>query len=103
MEIKNGLLNTYIEDSFVIIKIKPNIIPMSPNIEDKNISEYLHILINDWRSWYVNINEQIAVTETTITIIGDTIPALTAASPSTKAPRIESDVPLDEGVSESAS
>ena len=44
-----------------------------------------------------------AVIATTITIIGDTIPALTAASPKTKAPSIESDVPLLVGVNASAS
>ena len=40
---------------------------------------------------------------TTITIIGDTIPALTAASPKTKAPKIERDAPLTLGVRASAS
>ena len=44
-----------------------------------------------------------AVTATTITIIGDTIPALTAASPKTSAPNIEREAPLDDGVSASPS
>ena len=36
-------------------------------------------------------------------MIGETIPALTAASPRTKAPKIEREVPLDAGVRASAS
>ena len=59
--------------------------------------------MNDWKSWYVKNIEQIAVTATTITIIGDTIPALTAASPKTSAPSIEREVPLEVGVKASAS
>ena len=47
--------------------------------------------------------EHIAVIATTITIIGETIPAATAASPSTSAPKIERDVPLVVGVRASAS
>ena len=36
-------------------------------------------------------------------MIGETIPALTAASPNTIAPKIDSDVPLDDGVNASPS
>ena len=59
--------------------------------------------MNDWKSWYEKIIEEIAVIATTITMIGETIPALTAASPKTRAPSIESDAPLAVGVLASAS
>ena len=47
--------------------------------------------------------EQSAVIATIITIIGEIIPADTAASPKTSAPRIERDVPLEDGFNASAS
>ena len=47
--------------------------------------------------------ELIALIATTITLIGETIPADTAASPKTKAPSIEREVPLELGVNSSPS
>lgn len=101
--IRNGLPNDLILDRLVIKKIKPNRIPIIPSMHDSIINKYLYNLINDWKSWYEKNIEHIAVIATTITIIGETIPAETAASPKTRAPSIERDVPLKVGVRASAS
>ena len=59
--------------------------------------------MNDWKSWYEKYIELIAVIAIMITMIGDIIPADTAASPNTNAPNIEREVPFDDGFSASAS
>ena len=46
----------------------------------------------------LNTNPVIDVKATTITAIGDTKPALTAASPRTNAPTMLIDVPIEEGI-----
>ena len=101
--IKNGLPKDLMLDKLVIKNIKPKSIPIIPSMHDNIIIKYLYSLINDWKSWYEKNIEDIAVNATTITIIGETIPAETAASPRTNAPKIERDVPLEVGVKASAS
>ena len=81
----------------------PNRIPIIPKKHDSIINKYLYNLIDDWKSWYEKNIDDIAVIATTITIIGETIPAETAASPKTNAPSIDNEVPLVVGVSASAS
>lgn len=101
--IRNGFSNDFILQRLVSKIINPNNIPIIPRNEDAIISEYLYILIKDWNSWYEKNMEQSAVIATMITIIGEIIPAETAASPKTSAPRIERDVPLEDGFNASAS
>ena len=101
--IKNGLPNDFILHRVVSIRIKQNRIPINPRNEENIIRVYLYVLMNDWKSWSEKNIDDIAVIATTITIIGDIIPALTAASPRPRAPSIERDVPLDDGFSASAS
>ena len=50
------------------------------------------------KSISVNNNPQIEVIATTIITIGDTIPALTAASPKTRAPTILIAAPIGDGI-----
>ena len=102
-EIIKGLLNDFILQSLVNINKKPNTIPIIPKKHDNIIVKYLYNLIEDWKSWKAKNIELIAVIATTITIIGETIPADTAASPKTRAPSIEREVPLVVGVKASAS
>lgn len=85
------------------IKVIPIVNPIIPKKDTIIINKYLQNLITPCRFKYVNSSEQIDVKATTITIIGETSPALTAASPNTRAPKIERDVPLDVGVLESPS
>ena len=101
--IKNGFPNDFILHRFVNKIMNPNSIPIIPRNDEANINKYLYNLMNDWNSWYEKYIEHIAVIATTITIIGEIIPADTAASPNTSAPSIESDVPLEDGFSASAS
>jgi hypothetical protein len=101
--IRNGFPNDLILHKFVNKIINPNNIPIIPRNEAVIISKYLYSLTNDWNSWYEKNIEHIAVIATTITIIGDIIPADTAASPSTNAPNIDKDVPREEGFNASAS
>lgn len=65
---------------FAIIK------PYIPRVADKNINIYLTILREFATSILGITNEDIAVTANIIIIIGLTIPALTAASPSITPP-----------------
>ena len=62
-----------------------------------------HILIELTTSISLNKNDDIDDIAITIIIIGDINPALTAASPSTRAPTIEMDVPKALGILVSAS
>ena len=101
--IRNGFPNDFISHRFVNNRMKPNNIPIIPNTDDNIINKYLYALINDWKSWYEKNIELISVIATTITIIGEIIPADTAASPNTSAPNMERDVPLDDGFNASAS
>ena len=56
-----------------------------------------------WKSTNIKSSEHIEEIEIIITIIGETNPALTAASPRIRAPNIETDAPLEVGVLESPS
>ena len=77
--------------------------PINPNREDSIIHMYLQNLMLPWKSTKMNNKEQMEDIEIIITIIGETNPALTAASPKMRAPSIETDAPLEVGVLESPS
>ena len=100
---RNGFPNDFILQRFVKSIINPYNIPTIPKKHDNIIKRYLYVLMNDWKSWYEKYIELMAVIAITITMIGDIIPAATAASPSTSAPNIERDVPFDDGFNASAS
>ena len=63
--------------------------PYNPNIVAPIMKIIRYILSAFVNSGSENINEEIAVMATTIIMIGDTIPADTAASPKIKAPTME--------------
>ena len=68
--------------------------PISPSIVAAIMNRNLHILIPFTTSMSVNSNPLTLVIATTIITIGETIPALTAASPSTSAPTIDTAAPI---------
>ena len=72
-------------------------IPNIPEIDAKNKNINLQVLREFKIFISENINPDIIVIAITIIIIGDTIPALTAASPSINAPTIESVFPATFG------
>ena len=63
--------------------------PYIPKMDAPNINKILYHLNAFTSSVSVNINDDIAVIATTIIMIGDTIPADTAASPNINAPTID--------------
>ena len=93
-----GLLYTLILASFVIKRIKPINIPNIPKRDARIIKIIRHHLIAEVNSIEVNTNPEIADIAITIIIIGDIIPADTAASPSTKPPNIDTAVPMVDAI-----
>lgn len=69
--------------------MKPIPIPNKPYMAETNKKKNLQCLIELIISKSVKIRLDIKVIATIIIIIGETIPADTAASPKTKAPRID--------------
>ena len=63
-------------------------IPIMPRTEAANIKIKRHVLIPLVKSISVNTRLHIDVKATTMTVIGETMPASTAACPKTKAPTI---------------
>ena len=80
--------------SFVINIIVVITNPINPIVVAASMKMNLHILIPFTTSISVNNNPLTLVIATTIITIGDTIPALTAASPSTNAPTIDTAAPI---------
>ena len=68
--------------------------PISPSSVAAIMKMNLHILIPFTTSMSVNSSPLTLVIATTIITIGDTIPAETAASPSTSAPTIDTAAPI---------
>ena len=74
----------------LIVKImNANKMPYNPNILDIIINSNLYHLIPFINSGSVINNADVSVIAITIIIIGDTIPAATAASPNIRAPTID--------------
>ena len=88
-----GFPKEEIEHSFTVKKIPKIIIPYTPKVAAPNKNIILQTLIALTTSIEENTKEEIAVTEITITIIGETIPADTAASPIIIPPKIEIALP----------
>ena len=84
--------------NLVINIIIPINSPNSPKNADKIRSIILKYLIEYINEFEVNNNPLIMLIAITIIIIGETIPALTAASPITKPPKIDTEVPTLEGI-----
>ena len=85
-------------DSFKIKQINIKFTPTNPNMAAANMNANLHHLNPFINSGSVNGRADIAVIDTTIIIIGETIPAFTAASPNIKAPTIDRALLLNDGI-----
>ena len=75
--------------SCVNIRIAISRIPCIPKMAPPIIKPIRYILRADMKTGSTKISDDMAVIATTIIIIGDTIPAFTAASPKISAPTIE--------------
>ena len=84
-----GLLFEYVEHNLIIINSIPSKIPYSPRIAAHIKNKNRYILIALLKSVLLNAREEIKLRAIVIIIIGLTIPAATAASPSIKAPKID--------------
>ena len=84
-----GLPNEFKEHRFVIKNINIINTPYIPIVVAPIINSSLYHFIAFISSGSVNSRALIAVTASTIIITGDTIPALTAASPRIKAPTMD--------------
>ena len=88
-----GFPNGFKEVSFTVKRIPAKKIPTIPRVVAKSIKNIRQNLMAFTIPISENISDAIAESEIIITIIGDTIPADTAASPKTIAPRIEIALP----------
>ena len=97
------LLNEFVEQSLIIIKINTSKMPYKPSRAAKIRNRNLYTLSSLLKSGSLNTNDAIYERAIVIIIIGLTIPALTAASPNIKAPRIDIVDPYFDGNLESLS
>ena len=91
--IKYGLLKEFILTKFVKKNMNTIYMPYIPKVVPPIMNSIRYHLILFINSGSVNRRADMAVMASTIIIIGDTIPALTAASPSIRAPTTEIAVP----------
>lgn len=101
--VRYGISNDSILDNFKIKQINIKFTPTNPNMVAANMNANLHHLNPFINSGSENGRADIAVIDTTIIIIGETIPAFTAASPNIKAPTIDRALLLNDGILRSLS
>ena len=94
---KNGISNVSMLVNLINKKIKTATIPTIPIREPPIINIRRYVLIDVVNSGSEKGREDIAVIAITIIIIGDTMPADTAASPNINAPTIDRADPLEFG------
>ena len=101
--VRYGIPNDFRFDSFIKKQINVNITPTIPRVVAPSIKNSLYHLMPFIISGSVNGNADMAVSDTTIIIIGETNPAFTAASPRINAPTIERALLLKLGILKSLS